>query len=457
MRDPTKAIICALFVSLGSVPPLRADDVNRPAGGSEPILVLDTGGHIGRVMTVLFTPDGKQLISVSHDKTIRTWDVITGTPLRVLRPPIGPGPQGMLYAEALSPDGRTLATGGNSQWSGKSHIYLIDLDTGHLARVLTGHTGSATALAFSPDGTRLASASLDHTARIWNPTEGQCERVLSGHEDQIYGLAFSPDGRRLATASLDKTGRIWSLADGRCEAVLRGHQGEVQCVAWRPDGQVVATGGWEGAIRQWAPDGSAYQGFENLGEVITSLKYTANSRGLLYTRNCWGTSLLDLATGAERVKFVINKDSVLHGALSPDGTLAATSDGYGEIYLWRTADAATVHHLAGRGRGAWAVAWNRDGEAIAWGNTKNSDSANDFGPLERVFRPAVLGLSDAQRAKHNAGRGKDDSVRRSFRRADATLGSLALEETQPTTLAVKRYGSTIATIQLENPREKIYS
>ena len=338
-----------------------------------------------------------------------------------------------------------------------SLIFISSTWTPVTSRVLTGHTGSATALAFSPDGTRLASASLDHTARIWNPTEGQCERVLSGHEDQIYGLAFSPDGRRLATASLDKTGRIWSLADGRCEAVLRGHQGEVQCVAWRPDGQVVATGGWEGAIRQWAPDGSAYQGFENLGEVITSLKYTANSRGLLYTRNCWGTSLLDLATGAERVKFVINKDSVLHGALSPDGTLAATSDGYGEIYLWRTADAATVHHLAGRGRGAWAVAWNRDGEAIAWGNTKNSDSANDFGPLERVFRPAVLGLSDAQRAKHNAGRGKDDSVRRSFRRADATLGSLALEETQPTTLAVKRYGSTIATIQLENPREKIYS
>ena len=77
-----KRLSAPFFVSLGSVPPLRADDVNRPAGGSEPILVLDTGGHIGRVMTVLFTPDGKQLISVSHDKTIRTWDVITGTPLR---------------------------------------------------------------------------------------------------------------------------------------------------------------------------------------------------------------------------------------------------------------------------------------------------------------------------------------------------------------------------------------
>jgi WD40 repeat protein len=443
-------------VTIGGGLPLRADDANRPAGASEPILVLDSSGHTARVMTLLFTPNGKQLISVSHDKTVRTWEVATGAPLRVLRPPIGPGAQGMLYAEALSPDGRTLATAGNSGRQGESPILLIDLASGHITRLLTGHTSSVTALAFSPDGSRLASASLDRTARIWNPTEGQCERVLEGHEDQIYGLAFSPDGRRLATASLDKTGRIWSLANGRCEVALRGHRGEVQCVAWRPDGQVVATGGWEGAIRLWTPDGSPYRGFENLGEVITSLKFTADSRGLLYTRNCWGASLLDLATGAERVKFAINKNSVLHGALSPDGTLAATSDGDGDIYLWPTADAASVRHLAGRGRAAWAVAWDRDGEAIAWGNTKNSDSGNDYGPLEHVFRPAVLGLSHVQGVKPNADRGKEDSARPSFHWALTTLASLALEETRPTALAVKRDGSTIATIQLENPREKIY-
>src|SRR5271157_4535646 len=77
----------------------------------KPILVLDSGGHTAIVAKVLFTRDGKQLISVSWDKTIRVWDVASGAPLRVLRPPIGPGSEGMLYAAALSPEGRTLAVG----------------------------------------------------------------------------------------------------------------------------------------------------------------------------------------------------------------------------------------------------------------------------------------------------------------------------------------------------------
>ena len=132
---------------------------------------------------------------------------------------------------------------------------------------------------------------------------------------------------------------------------------------------------------------------------------------------------------------MINKNSVLHGALSPNGRLAATSDGDGEIYLWRTADATTVHHLAGRGSAAWAVAWAQDGEAIAWGNTKNSDSYNNYSPLERVFWLADMELSAAQGAKHNAGRRKDESARPpSFHSADISLESLTLEATLPTAL-----------------------
>src|SRR5271157_5779741 len=82
----------------------------------KPILVLDSGGHTAFVSKVLFTRDGKQLISVSVDKTIRVWDVASGAPLRVLRPPIGPIGGGALVAAALTPDGRTLAAGGGSVW-----------------------------------------------------------------------------------------------------------------------------------------------------------------------------------------------------------------------------------------------------------------------------------------------------------------------------------------------------
>jgi len=210
-----------------------------------PILVLDSGGHTSMVKKVLFTPDGKELISVSDDKTIRFWDVASGEPIRVLRPPIGPGDEGRLYAAALSPDGRTLAVGGWGLKDAIGSIYLISVATGRIERVLKGHTNVIISLAFAvPPGGRLllASGSADNTARIWDVATGECRRVLEGHTDRVKGVAFAPDASRLATASYDKTARIWSVAEGNCLFTLQGHTEEVSSVAWSPDGKLLATG-----------------------------------------------------------------------------------------------------------------------------------------------------------------------------------------------------------------------
>jgi WD40 repeat protein len=100
--------VSLLFLLLGICSGTGAQDPSAQA----PTLVIDTGGHTSRVNRLVFTPDGKELISVSEDKTVRTWDVASGDPLSVIRPPIGPGPEGILYALAISPDGLTLAVGG---------------------------------------------------------------------------------------------------------------------------------------------------------------------------------------------------------------------------------------------------------------------------------------------------------------------------------------------------------
>src|SRR4051794_30972823 len=130
----------------------------------EPLLALDAGGHTAIVWKVLFTPDGKELVSVSDDKTVRVWDVRSGEPVRVLRPPIGRGLEGKLYAAAVSPDGRTLAVAGYG-FGDANPIDLIALATGRIERVLAGHANVIYSLAFSPDGRRLASGSGDNTAR----------------------------------------------------------------------------------------------------------------------------------------------------------------------------------------------------------------------------------------------------------------------------------------------------
>ena len=86
-----------------------------------------------------------------------------------------------------------------------------------------GHSDHVLAVAFSPDGQRLATASWDHTAKVWEAESGKEVLTLSGHSDRVNGVAFSPDGQRLATASWDKTAKVWEAESGKELLTLRAH------------------------------------------------------------------------------------------------------------------------------------------------------------------------------------------------------------------------------------------
>jgi WD40 repeat protein len=444
MRRSFALLILLTCQQVGAQEPLTAP----------PILVLDSGGHTSMIKKVLFTSDGKELISVSDDKTIRFWDVASGEPIRVIRPPIEPGNRGMLYAAALSPDGRTLAIGGYGLKDALGSIYLISLATGRIERVLKGHTDAINSLAFgvSPGGRLLlASGSFDNTARIWDLAAGECRRVLVGHTDAVHCIAFAPDASRLATASFDKTGRIWSVADGRCVQTLQGHTKIVNSVAWSPDGTLLATGGDDRSIRLWSPDGALSRTIKNLDNWIFSVLFIADSRELLYTlggpdyATC-GAAVLRVSSGQERVRFTKNDNTVYSGAISPDGTMAATAGGDSdEIYLWKLTDAALVHRLAGKGKPNWSAGWSPDSMRIAWGNTRafNFFFFNDNGPLERSFTVADLEFGPSPDAR--------------YRRARESLGSLSLQRTGPTSIEVRKQDAVVAKIAPPYDHERIRS
>ncbi|MFY0531178.1 WD40 repeat domain-containing protein [Nannocystis pusilla] len=209
------------------------DDSRRPL----PPRPLDPGAAAAAVSAdgaraALAVPDGARLIDLAEG---------TARPLT--------GHRGSVTALAFSPDGQLLATGAADR---TARLYRTG-DPSAAPRELGPHSGSVTVLAFAPDGQRLATGSWDRRVRIW-PLDGGAPTILEEHSGPVRALAWRPDGAALATASDDATVRVWPL-DGRDEpVVLTGHQGPVRALAWSPAGPHLASAGDDGQLRLWTAD-----------------------------------------------------------------------------------------------------------------------------------------------------------------------------------------------------------
>jgi tRNA A-37 threonylcarbamoyl transferase component Bud32 len=247
-------------------------------------------GHTGPVLSLAFSPDGRQVLSGSQDTTIRVWNVADRTLLKTLR-----GHTSWVRAASFCPDGRHVVSGGND-----AKVMFWDIDSGrrleefkgHLApvssvavspsgrlavsasfdktirvwdllnreRVQTyqGHEGTVSCAVFSRDGRYILSGSMDQTARLWRLTADGEVRRFQGHANGINGVALAPDGRRALSAGFDRTVRHWDVESGKEVACLQGHTERVVSVAFCPDGRRAWSGGRDGTLRLWQlpePDG----------------------------------------------------------------------------------------------------------------------------------------------------------------------------------------------------------
>ncbi|MFZ4701720.1 MAG: NACHT and WD repeat domain-containing protein, partial [Candidatus Methylumidiphilus sp.] len=210
-----------------------------------PIERLRLQGHNSQVTGAVFTPDGRRIVSVSLDKTIRLWDAATGEPVG----PSFPKQNEALASVAISPDGKRIATGDSYKV-----IRIWNVITGELiGQPLSGHTEPVLSVAFSPDGSTLVSSSGDTTLSLWNTTTGEkVGQRLEGHGGDVLSVAFSPDGLRIVSGSVDMTLRIWDVATGSVIGKpLQGHEGYVTSVAFSPDGRFIVSGSEDGTLRRW--------------------------------------------------------------------------------------------------------------------------------------------------------------------------------------------------------------
>ncbi|MBI1764504.1 MAG: WD40 repeat domain-containing protein, partial [Acidobacteria bacterium] len=404
------------------------------ARADDPRLVLNTGGHTSTIWKVIFTRDGKYLISAGEDKVIRVWDVETGRLARTIQGEIGDGIEGKIYAMALSPDERYLAVGGLlvGDRANASAIRLHNFRTGAVVgTLLKGHDNIILALAFSPDGRYLVSGSGDHTARIWDLVANPIKEAyppLRGHTKEIYAVAFSPDGKQIATGSYDYTLKLWDAAHGTLIKDLENkHSDHVSSVAFSPDGRFLFSGGDKRVLLWDAHTGEFIKELSQQGAQVLSISVSPDGSRLLSgfgegpSYNCY---VLAFPSGAIVTGFGKHDNIVRATTFSPSGKLVATAGGANfPIYLWNPENGQIAHMLAGKGQRVFAVGFAHDSQSIAFGNENDDDDDKDANQRRPLQRSIVFQTNTGYKVNLDS-TPQDETA---FTRANVSTGSYSLK------------------------------
>ncbi len=303
--------------------------------------------HSSWVVAVAWEPDGYRIASAGGDGLVRVWEAETGRTLLTYRghrwrfekvnmPPT-------IYNIAWSPEGLRLASAGDG-----TTVYVWDAATGQTIAIYDGHSGllpNVFALAWSPDGTRIASGcgaiGTDKTVHVWDATNGQ--KLL--HYNSSYGylpifsvsaVAWSPDGTRIASTCGDKTIRIWNATNGKHISTLKVRSDWVSDLAWSPDGRRIALANGDRTATVWdtltAEHVLTYAGHS---ESVRDVAWSPDSTRLATASNDHTVHIWDSLSGAHIYTYRGHAKWATSLAWSPDGTRIASASNDMTVQIWQ--------------------------------------------------------------------------------------------------------------------------
>src|SRR5581483_2708033 len=273
-------------------------------------------------------------------------------------------PRDYIRSVAFSNDGSLLA-------SGFLHggLQVWEADSGVQAWSQNAHYASTNSVAFSPNNLWLASGGRDREIKLWEADTGREVQTLKGHTAEVRATVFSPDGQWLVSASHDKTVRIWRVATGREVQMLGGHTMPVTSAIWSPDGRMIASGSWDKTIRLW--DAATTRVVRTLtGHVkgVASLAISPDGRWLASGGEDARVKLWEIRTGKELHTFTGHGNSVTSVAFSPDGELLAAGCLGQIVMVWKLSTGAVVKRLRYQNISYNSVAFSPKGQWLALGS-----------------------------------------------------------------------------------------
>ena len=270
------------------------------------------------------------------------------------------GHTGFVVSAAYSPDSTRIVTASTDKTA-----RIWDAGTGAQLALLSGHGDRVISATYSPDGTRIATASADKTARIWDARTGAELAVLSGHGDRVISAAYAPDGTRIVTASADKSARVWDAVTGAELTVLSGHAGSVYCAAYSPDGSRIVTASDDKTAQTW--DARARAELARLsghGDIVFSAVYSPDGARIVTTSADKAARIWDAGTAAELAVLSGHAGFVYSAAYSPDGTRIVTASADKTARIWDARTATELKVLSGHGDRVISAVYSPDGARI---------------------------------------------------------------------------------------------